>query len=112
MRLFNLYLRRAGLQSAPVLAPSAVSRFTVVCPRHALPTIRRQIYHDFKAAGLRVSGLQIDHAHQHDMARACVTVACPPEMRAVLMSRARELSAFPGVQQVHWGDKRKQHALN
>ena len=111
MRFFDLFLRRAGVRPAPVRAPSGLSRLTVVCPRHLLPELRKQIYLDFEAAGLRVSGLIVDNAQQHDMARACVTVACPPEMRAVLMSQARLLRDRPGVQQVQWGDRR-QHALN
>ena len=111
MRFFDLFLRRAGVRPTPVRVPNGVSRLTVVCPRHLLPNLRKQIYLDFEAAGLRVSGLSIDNAQQHDMARACVTVACPPEMRAVLMSQARQLRDLPGVHQVHWGHPR-QHALN
>lgn len=106
MRLFNLFLRRAGVQPAPVRVPNPVSRFTVVCPRHLLADLRKQIYLDFEAAGLQIAGLMVDHAQQHDMARACVTVNCPPELRSVLMSQARQLSAYPGVQQVQWGDRR------
>jgi hypothetical protein len=106
MRLFNLFLRRAGVQAAPVRVASSVSRLTVVCPRHALADVRKQIYLNFEAAGLRVAKLLVDHARQHDMARACITVDCPPELRSVLMSQARMLSSFPGVQQVQWGDRR------
>lgn len=106
MRLFNLFLRRAGVQPAPVRVPRSLSRLTVVCPRNILADLRKQIYLDFEAAGLPVSGLMVDHATQHDLARACVTVNCPPELRSVLMTQARRLSAYPGVQQVQWGDRR------
>lgn len=111
MRFFDLFLRRAGVRQAPVRTPNPVSRLTVVCPRHLLPNVRKQIYFGFEAAGLQVSGLSVDNAQRHDMARACVTVACPPDMRAVLMSQARHLRDMPGVHQVHWGH-RSQHALN
>ncbi|MGP1614914.1 MAG: hypothetical protein ACTS5Y_07675 [Pollutimonas bauzanensis] len=107
MRLFNLFLRRAGVQSsAAVRAPSSLSRLTVVCPRHLLADVRKQIYLDFEGAGLRVAKVLVDKARQHDMARACVTLNCPPELRPVLMSQARQLSSYPGVQQVQWGDRR------
>ncbi len=111
MRLFNLFLRRAGVrragvQSLPARAPRAVSRLTVICPRHIMADVRKRIYLDFEAAGLRVAKLMVDHSWQHDMASACVTVDCPPELRPVLMSQAKQLSAFPGVQQVQWGDRR------
>ncbi|WP_041683202.1 hypothetical protein [Pusillimonas sp. T7-7] len=106
MRLFNLFLRRAGVQSAPVRVPSSTSRLTVVCPRNLLADVRKQIYLGFEGSGLRVATLMVDHALTHDMARACVTIHCPPELRSVLMSQARQLSQFPGVHKVQWGDRR------
>ena len=109
MRLFNLFLRRAGVQSMPVRVPSATSRLTVVCPRDQLAQVRKQIYLDFEGAGLQVDTLMVDHAQQQDLARACVTVRCPPELRSVLMSQARALSRHPGVRQVQWGDRRHIH---
>ncbi|NYT63205.1 hypothetical protein H0A66_12865 [Alcaligenaceae bacterium] len=105
MRLFNLFLRRAGVQSVPVRTPSTLSRLTVVCPRHMLADVRKQIYLDLGVAGLQVANLLVDKG-EHNMARACVTVNCPPELRSVLMAQARQLSARPGVQQVQWGDRR------
>lgn len=111
MRLFNLFLRRAGVQSAPVRIPSSVSRFTVECNRDQLVQVRKQIYLGFKGAGLHVTALRVDHAQQQDMARACVTVHCPPELRSVLMSQARQLSQYPGVRHMQWGD-RPHRALN
>ena len=107
MRLFDLFLRRAGVRPVLVRQPTHVSRFTVVCPRHMLADLRKQIYLDFEAAGLTVTGLMVDHAHHQDLARACVTVNCPPDMRSVLMSQARQLSTVPGIQQLQWGDRRQ-----
>ncbi|HWK70883.1 MAG TPA: hypothetical protein VNS29_08595 [Burkholderiaceae bacterium] len=104
MRLFNLFLRRAGVRSAPIRVPSPVSRLTVVCPHDVLADVRKQIYLDFEAAGLRVAAMAVDRAQ--GLARACVTVDCPPELRSVLMSQARQLSSLPGVRQVQWGDRR------
>ena len=105
MRLFNLFLRRAGVQAAPVRTPRTVSRLTVVCPSHALADVRKQIYLDFEAAGLKIAAVSVDNAQGPQMARACVTVKCPPELRTALMDQARQLNAFPGVQ-VQWGDRR------
>lgn len=106
MRLFNLFLRRAGVQAAPVRVAKRISRLTVVCPSHLLADVRKQIHLDFEAAGLSIANLMVDPAQQHNMATACVTVNCPPELRSVLMSQARRLSSYPGVQRVQWGDRR------
>lgn len=106
MRLFDLFLRRAGVQAAPLRVRSSLSRLTLVCPRKDMAGLRKQIYLDFEAAGLKVATLQVDRAQDPDMATACVTVNCPPELRSVLMSQARQLCAYPGVRQVQWGDRR------
>lgn len=113
MRLFNLFLRRAGVQPAPARTSTrpAVSRLTLECPRHVLPGLRKQIYTDFEAAGLQIAALHVDHSENHGMARACVTIHYTPDSRRVLMSQARQLSSYPGVQRVHWGQS-PQHALN
>jgi hypothetical protein len=106
MRLFNLFMRRAGIRSVPVRTPKSTSRLTVVFPRDRLSDVRKQVYRNFEGAGLRVAHLLVDQASQQGMARACITIDCPPELRPVLMSQARQLSAFPGVHQVQWGDRR------
>ena len=111
MRLFNLFLRRAGVQSVPARSSSAVSRLTVECPRHVLPGLRKQIYTDFEAAGLQIAALRIDHAHSRELARACVTIRYNPQSRRALMDQARQLGSYPGVQRVRWGAA-SQHALN
>lgn len=110
MRLFNLFLRRAGVQSVRLAMSSAlpdrsVSRLTVECPRAVLPELRRQMCLDFEAAGLELEALRVDSAQEADMARACFTIRYDADNRRVLMSQARQISAFPGVQRVQWGDR-------
>ena len=107
MRLFNLFLRRAGVQPAPaVFRKPASSRLTVVCDSGQMATVRRSIYQSFSAAGLKVVSLQVGHATDPTLVSACVTVTCPPEMRSVLMKQARSLSGADGVRDVRWGDHR------
>ena len=106
MRLFNLFLRRAGVQAAPTRIASDVSRLTLVCPRPRLAELRQRVYQDFSAAGLEVVELQVDHAAQHDLASACVTVRCPPAERSTLMDCARQLRRHPDVRTLQWGDRR------
>ena len=62
--------------------------------------MRKQICLDFSAAGLDVSQVQIDQGKDPGLASACITVNCPPELRAELMSQARRLSANPAVRHV------------
>lgn len=106
MRLFNLFLRRAGVRQATAPVRKPLSRLTIQCPRADLAQLRKQIYTDFGAAGLTVAGMQIDHGKHSDMATACVTVNCPPELRNVLMDRARHLRSNPSVRGLQWGDHR------
>lgn len=106
MRLFNLFLRRAGIQQAPLPVRNSLSRFTVMCSRKDMAEVRKHIYSGFGAAGLKVAGMRVEHGHDPEMAAACVTVNCPPEMRQVLMNQARQLRAYPPVRGVQWGDHR------
>lgn len=103
MRFFDLFLRRAGVDRAAAGRRRGTSRLTVVCPRDALESVRKQICLDFSAAGLSVSQFQVDGSGQAGLASACITVDCPPELRAELMSQARRLSANPDVRRVHFG---------
>ncbi len=104
MRFFDLFLRRAGVDRAAALGRRrGTSRLTVVCPRDVLSAVRKQICLDFSAAGLDVSQVQIDQGRDPELASACITVNCPPELRAELMSQARRLSANPAVRRVHFG---------
>ncbi|QIM70096.1 hypothetical protein EYB34_01240 [Bordetella trematum] len=104
MRFFDLFLRRAGVDRAGVQERRpGTSRITVVCPRDAVNDLRKQICLDFSAAGLNVAHFQIDSSQHADLASACVTVNCPPELRGELMSQARRLSANPAVRQVRFG---------
>lgn len=107
VRLFDLFLRRAGV--APGTLPvrrTPLSRLTVVCPHKDLADVRKQICVDFKAAGLKVATVQVTHTPDRKMASACVTISCPPELRPALMNQARQLSVYPGVHRVQWGDHR------
>src|SRR5690554_3173261 len=106
MRLFNLFLRRAGVRPTAMPVRKPLSRLTIMCPRADLAQLRKQIYADFGAAGLSVAGMQIDHGKHADLATACVTVNCPPELRSVLMDRARHLRSNPSVRGLQWGDHR------
>lgn len=108
MRVFDLFLRRAGVDRAAVPdRRGASSRLTVVCPRDALGAVRKQIVSDFKAAGLTVSQMQVDQGRDRQLASACITVKCPAEMRTILMSQARQLQAHPSIKHVHFGDLRR-----
>lgn len=110
MRIFDLFMRRAGVDRAGVgraatpVARRANSRLTVVCPREALAALRWQIYLDFKTAGLNVSQVKVDQGEDPCLASVCITVDCPADMRGVLMSQAKLLGARPDVRHVHFGD--------
>ncbi|MFC4273712.1 hypothetical protein [Achromobacter aloeverae] len=107
MRIFDLFLRRAGVDRPATLAGRrASSRLTVVCARDALGAVRKQICLDFKAAGLSVAQMQVDHGHDRALASACITVNCPADMRQVLMSQARQLRDNPAIRSVRFGDQR------
>lgn len=104
MRLFDLFMRRAGVDRASSLnRPRGTSRLTFVCPRDALGAVRKQVCSDFGAAGLDVAQFDIDATRDADLASACITVKCPPELRPELMSQARRLQAHPAVRQVRFG---------
>ncbi|MBV7481645.1 hypothetical protein [Bordetella sp. BOR01] len=103
MRLFDLFMRRAGVDRAAINRRQGMSRLTIVCPRDALGAVRKQICLDFGAAGLDVAQFQIDSGRDADFASACITVNCPPELRSELMSQARRLRANPAVRHVHFG---------
>lgn len=104
MRLFDLFMRRAGVDRASSLnRRHGMSRLTIVCPRDALGAVRKQVCSDFGAAGLNVAQFQIDTNRDADFASACITVNCPPELRPELMSQARRLQANPSVRHVHFG---------
>ena len=106
MRMFDLFLRRAGVDAATSLnLRRAVSRLTVECAREHLPSLRKQICLDFQAAGLDVAHMQVHAGAAPELARACITVTCPPERRPVLMDQARLLNANPEVRGVRFGHR-------
>ena len=111
MRLFHLFLRRAGVQPGAARQARHTSRLTVVCPREHLVDVRRRIYRDLHADGIQIAQLSVDYGQPAGMVRASVTVDCPPMLRPELMSRARRLQAHPGIHEIHWGTAR-QHVLN
>jgi hypothetical protein len=104
MRLFDLFLRRAGVdRNSALTRRQGTSRLTIECPRDALGDVRKQVCSEFGAAGLNVSQFQIETGQDADYASACITVNCPPELRPALMSQARRLQAHPAVRRVHFG---------
>jgi hypothetical protein len=108
MRIFDLFLRRAGVDRAALPGTRrASSRLTVVCPREALGSVRKRICADFKAAGLDVSQMQVQQNAEGGLVSACITVNCPASMRAVLMSQARQLNSNPDIRDVQFGDQRR-----
>ncbi len=111
MRLFHLFLRRAGLQPAAARNFRNTSRLTVVFPREHLPAVRRQIYRDLHAGGIQIAQLSVDYGQPAGMVRASVMLDCPPPLRSELMSRAHRLRSHPGIHEIHWGAQRG-HALN
>ncbi|WP_459617198.1 hypothetical protein [Bordetella sp. 2513F-2] len=110
MRFFDLFLRRAGVDRAAAPRRRGTSRLTVVCPRDALGAVRKQVCLDFSAAGLSVAQFHVDSASHAELASACITVNCPPELRGELMSQARRLQDHPSVRQVHFGTATQQRA--
>ena len=107
MRFFDLFLRRSGVERAHVLSRRrTTSRFTVVCSREALGDVRKQICLDFSAVGLSVAQVQVDQGSDAQQASACITVNCPPELRAEFISQAKRLGSNPVVSHVHFGDVR------
>jgi len=107
MRMFDLFLRCARVPRAHVRHRGwGSSRLTVVCPRDALGALRQQIYLDFRAAGLEVCRVQVNHSKDSRLASACITVNYPPALRIELMAQASRLSAHPAVCDVHFGAPR------
>ncbi len=108
MRMFELFLRRAGVDRAQNLGRErAVSRLTVECPRDMVGRVRKQICHDFHAAGLDVSNVQVGAGTDAEMASACITVNCAADSRSVLVAQARRLSDNPAVHRVRFGRRAK-----
>lgn len=111
MRLFHLFLRRAGVQQPSALARRGSSRLTVVCPREHLADVRRHVYRELHADDIQIAHLSIDYGQPAGMVRASIMIDCPPKHRAELMRRARRLQAHPGIREIHWGAERR-YALN
>ncbi len=111
MRIFELFLRRAGVDRAVAMGRRrSTSRLTVEAPRATMGELRRQICLDFQAAGLNVSQVEIDHG-PNDVASARITVNCPPAKRSELMAQARRLNDNPDVHRVQFGQVRRPQAV-
>ena len=112
MRMFDLFLRRAGVDRAQSQSRRrSVSRLTVECPREMVGSLRRQICLDFRAAGIDVSEVSVDAGARPELASTCITVSCPTERRGDLMDQARRLSSNPDVHRVRFGRTRAQPEL-
>jgi len=108
MRLFDLFLRRAGLNgTAAIRNRRTVSHLTVECPNSALGDVRKQICLNFEVAGLNVTEVRIDRGEDPESASACVTLDCPPGLRPAMVEAARRLTVDPRVRRVQWGDTRR-----
>jgi len=104
MRLFDLFLRRAGVDRASAVSGRhGTSRLTVVCQSDDVGSLRKQVCSDFGAVGLSVTQFQIDANRDAGYASACITVNCPPDLRSELMSQAKRLQANPVVRHVQFG---------
>lgn len=111
MRIFDLFLRRAGVERADLAsARRSVSRLTVECSESMLGGLRKQICVDFKAAGLNVSQVDVQRAGNGRLASACVTVDCPADKRAELMAQARRIGVHPGVHSVRFASRADRRA--
>lgn len=98
MRMFDLYLRRAGLAAAANRYRSrSVQRLVLDCDATMLGELRRQICLDLREAGLEVSSLRVVPGMVSGSAQACLDVDCPPERRAAMMCQVRRLRTQPGV---------------
>ena len=112
MRIFDLFLRRAGVDRATAMSRRRSSSSLILeCPRTELGNLRKQICLDFQAAGLDVSQFQVDHSGQSELASARITVNCPPELRGALMTQAKRLSDNPDVRHVQFGQVRRPAAV-
>ncbi|WP_353190183.1 hypothetical protein [Pandoraea pnomenusa] len=100
MRAFQTF---QAFQSQPTRA-TPVSRLTVVCLADALGALRKQMFIDLSALGLRATHVSITHWSDRDEASATVTLDCPQASRASLTSLVMRLSDERSVRRVFWSD--------
>ncbi|AHB77151.1 MULTISPECIES: hypothetical protein [Pandoraea] len=92
-----------AFQGQPTRA-TPVSHLTVVCLADALGALRKQMFVDLTALGLRATHVSITHWNDRDEASATVTLDCPKASRASLTSLVMRLSDERCVRRVFWSD--------
>ncbi|VVD75551.1 hypothetical protein [Pandoraea fibrosis] len=100
MRVFQTF---QAFQSQPTRT-TPVSRLTIVCLADALGALRKQMFVDLTALGLRATHVSITHWSDRDEASATVTLDCPFASRASLTSLVMRLSGERSVRRVFWSD--------
>ncbi|MGO3743454.1 hypothetical protein [Kerstersia sp.] len=101
MRIFDLYLRRAGLAGAATRTQHrSMQRLMLDCDASRLGDLRRQICLDLRDAGLEVSALRVGPGVVDGSVHAYLDVDCPPERRAAMMCQVRRLREHPGVRRL------------
>lgn len=100
MRAFQTF---QAFQSHPTRT-TPVSRLTIVCLAEALGALRKQMFIDLTALGLRATHVSITHWSDRDVASATVTLDCPQASRASLTSLVMRLSGERSVRRVFWSD--------
>jgi hypothetical protein len=98
-----------AFQSQPTRA-TPVSRLTVVCLAEALGALRKQMFIDLSALGLRATHVSITRWSDRDVASATVTLDCPHASRASLTSFVVRLSGDHSVRRVFWSDDAQRSA--
>lgn len=100
MRVFQTF---QVFQSQPTRT-APVSRLTIVCLADALGALRKQMFIDLTALGLRATHVSITRWTDRDEAAATVTLDCPLASRASLTSLVMRLSGEHSVRRVFWSD--------
>lgn len=100
MRVFQTF---QAFQSQPTRT-TPVSHLTIVCLAEALGALRKQMFLDLTALGLRATHVSITHWNDRDEASATVTLDCPHGARASLTSLVMRLSGERSVRRVFWSD--------
>lgn len=106
MRVFQTF---QAFQSQPTHT-TPVSRLTIVCLAEALGALRKQMFIDMSALGLRATHVSITRWNDRDVASATVTLDCPQASRASLTSFVVRLSGDRGVRRVFWSDDARRSA--
>ncbi|MCI3205938.1 MULTISPECIES: hypothetical protein [Pandoraea] len=106
MRAFQTF---QAFQSQPTRT-TPVSHLTIVCLAEALGALRKQMFIDLTALGLRATHVSITRWSDRDEASATVTLDCPQASRASLTSLVMRLSGERSVRRVFWSDDASRRA--